>query len=102
MRRGFSEGLWLALRDGIDHINAIAVVLVRIAQQFSSGSGSLRPVQFLLHPPAMVRLIRGLFRARMAGRKELLPKDLWTVKGMATGGTDTELFRDQIRSGMGP
>ena len=95
------EGLWLALRDGIDHINAISVVLVRIAQQFSDGSGNMRPVQFLLHPPAMVRLIRGLLRARMAGRKELLPKDLWTVKGIATGGTDTELFRDQIRAAWG-
>jgi hypothetical protein len=95
------EGLWLALRDGIDHINAMAVVLVRISQQFSSGSGTLNPLQFLLHPPAMARVIRGFFRARMAGRKYLLPKDLWTVKGMATGGTDTELFRDQIRAAWG-
>ncbi len=95
------EGLWLALRDGLDHIDAIAVVLVRIAQQFSSSSGSLHPMQFLLHPPAMARLIRGLIRAHMAGRKQLLPKDLWTVKGVATGGTDTELFKEQISAAWG-
>jgi GH3 auxin-responsive promoter len=95
------EGLRLALQGGLDHIDALAVVLVRIAEQFSSSSGGLRPVQFLLHPPAMVRLIRGLLRARMAGRKQLLPKDLWTLKGIATGGTDTELFKDQIRAAWG-
>ena len=61
----------------------------------------MSPAQFLLSPPTMLRVIRGLFRARMAGRKHLLPKDLWTVKGMATGGTDTELFKDQIREAWG-
>jgi hypothetical protein len=95
------EGLWLALKHGVHHINAIAVVLVRIAQQFSSGAGSMRVGQLLLNPTVMVRLARGMVRARRAGRKYLLPRDLWTVKGIATGGTDTELFRDQIRADWG-
>lgn len=95
------EGFRLALSEGIDHINAIAVVLVRISEQFSGGAGRTNSAQLLLSPPTMLRLIRGMFRARMAGRKHLLPKDLWTVKGMATGGTDTELFREKIRAAWG-
>jgi hypothetical protein len=95
------EGLWLALKHGIDHINAIAVVLVRIAHQFSAGAGSMRPEQLLLNPTVLARLVRGLFRARMAGRKTLLPSDLWNVKGIATGGTDTALFREQIQAAWG-
>ena len=35
------KGLKLALREGVDHINAIAVVLVRIGEQFTDGSGGL-------------------------------------------------------------
>lgn len=96
-----AEGLRLALREGLDHINAIAIVLVRIAEQFSQGSGSSGMKSLLLDPRAMGRILRGMVRARMGGRKTLMPKDLWDVKGIATGGTDTVLFRDQVREMWG-
>jgi len=89
-------GLQQALRDGLVQINAIAVVLVRIAEQFSQGTGSRRGGGLPTDPRVLARLVRGLIRARLAGRKSLLPKDLWDVKGIATGGTDTVLFREQV------
>ena len=95
------EGLRLALKDGIDHINAIAVVLVRIAEQFSQRSSSSKSSQYLTSPSTLLRFGKGMLRARAQGRKNLLPKDLWSVKGIATGGTDTILFRDQIREYWG-
>ncbi len=95
------EGMRLALKDGIDHINAIAVVLVRIAEQFSQRSSNSNSKQYLLNPSTLARFGRGMLKARAQGRKNLLPKDLWSVKGIATGGTDTILFRDQIREVWG-
>ena len=95
------KGLKLALREGVDHINAIAVVLARIGEQFTNGSGGLTLAPFLLHPRVLARLARVLIKARMAGRKHLLPKDLWNAKGIATGGTDTSIFRERIKKMWG-
>jgi hypothetical protein len=95
------EGMRLAMKDGIDHVNAIAVVLVRIAEQFSQQSSNSHSKQYLLNPSTLARVGRGMLRARAEGRKNLLPKDLWSVKGIATGGTDTILFRDKIREVWG-
>ncbi|HUT21041.1 MAG TPA: GH3 auxin-responsive promoter family protein, partial [Anaerolineae bacterium] len=41
------------------------------------------------------RLAKGLIRSKLAGRP-LLPKDLWSVKAVAAGGTDMDIFRDRI------
>jgi hypothetical protein len=49
----------------------------------------------LLHPAVLYRLARGLVRSRLAGRP-MLPKDLWQLKGMVAGGTDTEIYRDRV------
>ena len=92
-----AEGLRLALIGGVDHINAIAVVLVRIAEQFSEGASNGGSRAMMRDPRIMLRGLRGMIRARLAGRKHLLPKDLWTVKGVATGGTDTTIFREQMQ-----
>ena len=52
-------------------------------------------------PPAMLRIDTGPVQGAHGRQEELLPQDLWTVKGIATGGTDTELFKDQIRAAWG-
>jgi hypothetical protein len=33
----------------------------------------------------------------MDGRKQIMPKDIWKLKGIGTGGTDTIVFRDKIK-----
>ena len=90
------EGFRLALKTGIDAFNGIASVLARIGDQFVEGGGSMHPSLYMLHPKVVIRLLRGLIRARLAGRRHLLPKDLWDVKCIGAGGTDTALFRDRI------
>lgn len=95
------EGFRLALRSGLDAFNGVASVLVKIGEQFTEGAGGLRLSAFLLDPRVLGRLVRGLIRSRLAGRTYLLPKDLWTVKCLATGSTDTALFRKQIEEHWG-
>lgn len=90
------EGFRLALRDGIDAFYGAPSVLLRISEQFSKGAGKMKLSAFFLHPRVLFRLLRGLVRSRLAGRKYLLPRDLWSVKCMIAGGTDVQLFRNQI------
>ncbi len=95
------EGFRLALKSGIDVFDGMASVLLRIGEQFSQGAGSLKLSTFFLHPRVLFRVLRALVRSRLAGRNYLLPRDLWTVKCIATGGTDTALFRKQIEEYWG-
>ena len=95
------EGFRLALKTGLDAFNGLASVLAKIGDQFVEGGGTVKPSLFLLHPSVLSRLVRGMVRARLAGRKHLLPKDLWTVKCIGTGGTDTALFKGRIKEYWG-
>lgn len=85
----------MALITGIDLIGSITSVLVKIGERFAQGGGGARPSRYLLHPKAMFRLLRALIRSRMAGRP-MLPKDLWSVKGVLCGGTDTALYKKTV------
>jgi hypothetical protein len=91
------EGFRLAMRDGIDAFYGAPSVLLRISEQFSQGTGKkIKLSAFHLHPRVLFRLLRALVRSRLAGRKHLMPRDLWTVKCILTGGTDVRLFGKQI------
>lgn len=83
-----------ALVTGIDVLGSITSVLIKIGERFASGGGA-RPSRQLLHPRAMWRVARAVARSRMAGRP-LLPKDLWSVKGILCGGTDTTIFKQKV------
>lgn len=89
-------GFRLALKTGMNSFNGLASVLAKIGDQFVQGGGSIKPSPFLLHPKVAGRILRGLIRSRLDGRRHLLPKDLWDVKCIGVGGTDTSLFRDKI------
>jgi hypothetical protein len=100
-RERIREGFRLALKSGMDSFNGVASVLARIGEQFVDGGGSITPSPYLLHPKVAGRILRALIRARLAGRNHLLPKDLWDVKCIGVGGTDTSLFKDQIKEYWG-
>jgi hypothetical protein len=88
------EGFKLALKEGIDAFYGLSSVLVKIGEQFEQGSGGMDK-HLLLHPRVMTRLVKGLIKSKLAGRP-LLPKDLWSVKAIVAGGTDTAIYRDRI------
>lgn len=88
-------GFQMGLRTGIDVIGSISSVLVKVGEGLAEGasSGGLSPG--LLHPFVLLRLARGWLSSRLAGRP-LLPKDLWRVKGVIAGGTDTAIYRQKL------
>jgi hypothetical protein len=90
------EAFRLAFREGIDVFFGLASILVKVGEQFSSESEEAGKFSLeLLHPKALYRLTKGLIKSRLA-RRPMYPKDLWDVKGIVTGGTDTSVFRDKI------
>ena len=97
--RGFKVGMV----KGIDYLGSIAVVLVKIGEQFAAGAQGSKLSAQMLHPKVMFRLLRGYLRSKMEGRP-MLPKDLWRVKAIPTGGMDSTIYRDKIEYywGMAP
>ena len=88
-------GFQMAMVTGIDLVGSITSVLVKIGERFAKGAGSTKLSRYTLHPRALWRLSRAFLRSRMAGRP-MLPKDIWPVKGVICGGTDTALYKNLI------
>ncbi len=85
----------LALDQGIDYIFSAASVLTKIGDSFASKEQSLRLGSAMLHPRALLRLARAWTRSRLAGRG-MLPRDLWSPKGLITFGVDSALHEEEI------
>jgi len=88
-------GFKLAMREGLDYFMGLASVLARMGEQFEQQSNTSKPSKDMLHPVILLRLIRAMIKAKVNNRS-LLPKDIWNLKGVMTGGTDTEIYRDKI------
>lgn len=89
------EGFRMALRTGVDVIGSLTSVLVKIGERFADRSQGMSFSFSLLHPAVLWRVARALLRSRLQGRP-MLPKDLWPVRGVLCGGTDTAIYRDQL------
>jgi len=50
----------------------------------------------MLRPDVLLRLVKGYLSAKL-GKRALLPKDVWKLQGVLTGGTDTDIFREKIK-----
>ena len=88
-------GFRLAMREGLDYFMGLASVLARMGEQFEQQSGSTKLSKELLDPATLWRLIRAVIIAKLNGRN-ILPKDIWNLKGIMTGGADTVVYGSKI------
>ena len=89
-------GFKMAMREGLDYFMGLASVLARMGEQFEQQSGNTaKPSKDLLNPFILWRLVRAMVTAKIKGRN-MLPKDIWRLKGIMSGGTDTDIYRDKI------
>jgi len=88
---GFEEALY----RGLDGFGGIASALVYAGEQIKGRTGNISIRSLLAHPGALFRVTRGLVRSRLA-RRPLLPKDLWTVRGIICGGSDATIFKKRV------
>jgi hypothetical protein len=90
------QGFKLALVEGLDICAGISSVLLAVGERFSQRSGNIDIRPFLRNPRALTRILRGLARSKLA-RRPLLPKDVWSLKGVVTGGIDSTVFKNKIK-----
>jgi len=91
-----ATGFKLAMREGVDYFYGIASVLARMGAQFEATSDNSPKISMEhLNPFVLFRLIKAVIKSKL-GNHPLLPKDIWKLKGVMTGGTDTEIYRDKI------
>ncbi|MBI4731635.1 MAG: GH3 auxin-responsive promoter family protein [Chloroflexi bacterium] len=90
-----ATGFKLAMREGLDYFMGISVVLARMGEQFEQQSQNSKPSKALLNPVVLWRMLKALFISKI-NKRGILPKDIWHLKGIMSGGTDTEIYRDRI------
>ena len=49
----------------------------------------------MLKPQVLSRLIKGLVKSKLQ-KRSMLPKDIWNLKGVMTGGMDTDIYREKV------
>ena len=89
-------GFRMAMREGMDYFMGLASVLARMGEQFEQQSNSTKTSKELLDPATLWRLIKAIVIAKFHQRN-ILPKDIWKLKGIMTGGADTVVYAGKIK-----
>ncbi len=90
------KGFKMGLSEGMDVVFAISSVLAAIGERFGQGGGLKRAAAMLTEPKMLPRLLKAVIKSKLA-RRPLMPKDIWSVKGLVAGGTDNEVYRQRIK-----
>jgi hypothetical protein len=94
------KGFEMALSNGLDVCFALSSVAVAIGERFSQRGEKTDLSRLVKSPAALLRLGAGLLKSKMAGRP-LLPRDLWSLKGLITFGIDSSIYREKIKKMWG-
>ncbi len=100
-KMGFGEristGFSQAMDTGLDFFFGLASVLGKMGERFEEGNASGKPSLALLKPRTISRLLQGFIKAKIA-KRNMLPKDIWNLKGVMTGGMDNDIYRKRIEN----
>jgi hypothetical protein len=91
-----AEGFKLGMGTGLDFFYGLSSILAKTGQRFESGSGNIKFSPTMLRPSVIFRLLKGFFNAKL-NKRNVLPKDIWKLKGIMSGGTDTDIYRERIK-----
>jgi len=96
------KGFELAFKEGMSIIFGISSILVAVGQRFSQGRSrkDINILSLLSQPGVCLRLGKALLKSRLA-RRPMLPRDVWSLKGLIAGGTDTAVYREKIKDMWG-
>lgn len=94
------HGFNMALTQGLDMCLAMSSVMVAMGSRFNRGSGSIDLLSLLKQPRVLARLAKGILKSKLAGRP-MMPKDIWSLKGLITFGIDGSIYREKIKEMWG-
>jgi hypothetical protein len=89
-------GFRQSLSQGLDGFCGLSLVLVKVGEKISQASNKASILPLIKQPKAVARLLKGLLKSKLAGRP-ILPRDLWNIKGILSGGLDSWVYRDKIK-----
>jgi hypothetical protein len=92
VRLGFKQ----ALSQGFEYFFGVSLVLAAVGDKFSQSSNKVNIRPLLFKPRALFRLAKGMARSKIA-RRQMLPKDIWSIKGIICSGLDSWVYRDRIK-----
>lgn len=94
------QGFKLALSEGLDMFFGLSSILVAVGRQFSQGTGSKNIPSLLSKPKILLKLVKALIKSKLA-RRPMLPRDIWSLKGVVAMGTDSSIYREQVEEMWG-
>ncbi len=94
------QGFYLSLSEGLDLCLSMSSVAYAIGERFSQRGRTTNLKELLKRPKALLRLGRGLMKSKLAHRA-LLPRDIWSPKGLITYGIDGSVYREKIKEMWG-
>jgi len=90
-----AKGMHMALSEGLDYFYGLSSILVRIGEQFEESTSSSKPSTNMLKLGSIWRLLKAAAIAKFQHRK-ILPRDIWNIKGIMTGGSDSSVYSKKI------
>lgn len=88
-------GFATAMETGIDVMGSMSSVLVKMGESFGKAATGKGISKSMLKPKILWRFGRAYLRASRE-KRGILPKDLWDIKTVSCGGTDTIIYKDKI------
>lgn len=88
-------GFQMGLEKGIDIFFGVSSVLLRIGEKFQEGLISSKTKSSKKSILSSFRVLKGMMKSKIE-KRPMLPKDIWNLKGIICGGTDTRLYKDSI------
>lgn len=97
---GFRErskvGFKLGVQSGVDLFFGLSSIVAKMGEQFSTGNRSEGSFNLLKNSPRMnKRLIKAWLNSKQ-DKTPIMPKDIWTIKGLACTGPDTSVLKPKI------
>ena len=89
-------GFQQSLSKGFDYFFGLSLVLVMVGEKLRQSSEGIDIRQFIGRPRALLRLAKGMVKSRLA-RRPMLPKDIWSLKGIIGSGVDSWVYKDRIK-----
>jgi len=90
-----SNGFDLATEHGLQYFFGLSSLLAKIGEMYERGSKKSKFSKKYLKPKILVRMLKGMLKSK-AENRNILPKDIWNLKGIMTTGTDTAVYRDKV------
>jgi len=92
IRLGFTQ----ALSQGLDYFFGLSLILVAVGDKLSQSSETVDIRPLFSQPKTLFRLAKGLTKSKLA-KRHMLPRDLWAVKGIMSGGLDSSVYKNKIK-----